>query len=201
MRKRNASSMPEEILWSNFILGDVDAYSELFYRYSDAMYCYGCKFTTDRELVKDCIQDTFVKLYNSRGNLRESNNYIKAYLFVALKRIIFSSLDRETVTLSIGDIANDDFIVDLNDENECDNYSLKQRMALKKAIDELTPRQREAIYLYYIQEIPLKDIPALLDMNYQSTRNLLHRAMLKLRNNLNDSPLGIVAILVQYLSI
>ncbi|MDD2962180.1 MAG: sigma-70 family RNA polymerase sigma factor [Muribaculaceae bacterium] len=200
MRKRRVSLLSDDILWSSFLLGDVEAYSELFYRFSDAMFCYGCKFTGDRELVKDCIQDTFVKLINSREKLIATNNNIKAYLFVALKRIILASMERNVSTLSISDFVNDDFIVEISDNDQCENVLPEQRAALKKAIGELTPRQREAIYLYYIQEIPLKDIPALLDMNYQSTRNLLHRAMLKLRTNLNDSQLGIAVILTQCLS-
>jgi Sigma-70, region 4. len=48
----------------------------------------------------------------------------------------------------------------------------------------LTSRQREAIYLRYIREVPLEDIASMLNMNYQSTRNLIHRSILKLRKEL-----------------
>lgn len=83
------------------------------------------------------------------------------------------------------------------DEEE---YSEEDRQRLARALKELTPRQREAVYLYYIQEVPLSEIPDLLGMNYQSVRNLLHRAMLKLRQSVSTSELGISLVLLRYLS-
>jgi len=56
---------------------------------------------------------------------------------------------------------------------------------LNKAITRLTLRQQEAIYLRYIQELPMKEVSTMLDMNYQSTRNLLHRAITKLRDDMD----------------
>lgn len=55
--------------------------------------------------------------------------------------------------------------------------------------------------LYYIQEIPLNELPALLGMNYQSTRNLIHRAMTKLRQCMQlTSSASMSFLLFQYLS-
>ena len=143
--KRTFQSNQE--LWQAFLSSDKEAFACLFEEYADAMYAYGCKMTSDAELVKDAIQDVFVKLYKNRLSLRE-NVMIKGYLFVTLKH-----------------------------------------------------RQREAIYLHYIQEIPLNELSVLLDMNYQSTRNLIHRAMTKLRQHIQPtSYASIPLLLVQYLS-
>jgi RNA polymerase sigma factor (sigma-70 family) len=45
----------------------------------------------------------------------------------------------------------------------------------------LTPRQRQAFQLYYIEERKYEEICQLMDMNYHSVRNLVHRGMLRLR--------------------
>jgi len=48
-------------------------------------------------------------------------------------------------------------------------------------LDQLSPRQRKAIVLYYIEEKKYEEICVILEMNYQSVRNLIHRGMSKLR--------------------
>ena len=149
--KRTFQSNQE--LWQAFLSSDKEAFACLFEEYADAMYAYGCKMTSDAELVKDAIQDVFVKLYKNR----------------------------------------------LSSCGCCEEEETRQQ--LLKALDELTDRQHEAIYLYYIQEIPLNELSVLLDMNYQSTRNLIHRAMTKLRQHIQPtSYASIPLLLVQYLS-
>ena len=53
---------------------------------------------------------------------------------------------------------------------------------VKYLLNQLPPRQKEALTLYYIQEKKYEDICMLMDMNYQSVRNLIHRGILKLRS-------------------
>ena len=55
--------------WNRFIAGDDDAYASLYEEYVQDLYQYGLCFTSDTELVKDCIQDLFVYLYANRSHL------------------------------------------------------------------------------------------------------------------------------------
>ncbi len=52
---------------------------------------------------------------------------------------------------------------------------------VKRLLSQLSPRQREALTLYYIEERKYEDICEIMNMNYQSVRNLMHRGLLKLR--------------------
>ena len=47
----------------------------------------------------------------------------------------------------------------------------------------LTPRQREAITLYYLEGRKYPEVCERMQMNYHSVRNLMHRGMLKLRES------------------
>ena len=51
-----------KIKWQSFLKGDDDAYAWLYSRYVQQLYQYGCRFTTDTEMVKDCVQDVFVNV-------------------------------------------------------------------------------------------------------------------------------------------
>ena len=53
---------------------------------------------------------------------------------------------------------------------------------VKHLLAQLSPRQREALILYYIEERKYEDICQIMNMNYQSVRNLMHRGLTKLRS-------------------
>lgn len=193
----------EQELWLAFLSGDNDAFAHLFDTYSDAMFAYGKKICSDSELVKDTIQDVFVKLFNNRSSLNRTES-VKGYLLIAMKRTLYNRVSQRSF-LSIDGEDGLRFEIELisdssNEENDAD-YDEEMKKKLSDALNQLTPRQREAIYLYYIQEIPLTEIPDLLGMNYQSTRNLIHRALLSLRQQIDPSIsyAYMSLLLVQYL--
>ena len=64
--------------------------------------------------------------------------------------------------------------------NEEENQKLKN--LVEELLKELTPRQREAIYLRYMQEMDYEEIALLLNMNANSTRRLVSRGIENLRN-------------------
>ena len=57
-----------------------------------------------------------------------------------------------------------------------------KRQLVRRLLDQLSPRQREALTLYYIEEKKYEDICEIMNMNYQSLRNLMHRGLTKLRS-------------------
>lgn len=57
--------------------------------YASQVYSYGMRFTDDTELVKDCMHDVFVKIYQNRETLAFVDN-IKLYLFIAMKSSLFN---------------------------------------------------------------------------------------------------------------
>lgn len=56
-----------------------------------------------------------------------------------------------------------------------------ENIKVKHLLAQLSPRQREALTLYYIEEKKYEDICTIMDMNYQSVRNLMHRGITRLR--------------------
>lgn len=90
-------------LWNRFLDGDREAYAYIFERYVRVLFMYGSQFTGDRELVKDCIQDVFVKIYSNRSNLRPTDN-IKYYLFAALRNSLINALKRDKARFGGGGV-------------------------------------------------------------------------------------------------
>ncbi len=175
---------PDYKLWDDFRNGNEKAFSEIFNRHVQMLFRYGLRFIPDEEMVKDSVQELFIKLYHNRQNLSPTDN-IRLYLFRALKNKLMDALysHKDTVSLSSTilpfDIANPE-----EPDKEDDWEFIIQKSQLNKGLKALTARQREAIYLRYTMEMSLEDISSLLEMNYQSVRNLIHRSIEKLRKEL-----------------
>ena len=182
--------MDERQLWLRFIDGDDKAGEQIFRCYADALFAYGMRMCRQREEVKDAIQDLFLKMLHRRQSLAPVDS-VRAYLYVAFRRILVASWSgRHDSTISIDANERVAFFVeamsceDPSSAHADDDLSLIHDKALTQAIASLTERQKEAIYLYYIHNIDMQDIAHIMEMNYQSVRNLLHRAMVKLRQSL-----------------
>ena len=76
-----------------FQSGDVSAFSTLYDMHINLLFNYGCKLTTDKELLKDCIHDVFVKLYTKKAELGIIDNF-KSYLLISLKNKLCDELRR-----------------------------------------------------------------------------------------------------------
>ena len=172
------------ILWDAFRRGDDEAFSSLFDMYVDPLYKYGMKFVADEDFIKDTIQDLFINLYN-KENLSMVDNP-QFYLCRALKNLILNRIvkEKQMPTISIQELP---FMVEYEmtgneeDTTEEDGEIIEK---VKQIIEQLPPRQQEAIYLRFNLEMSYEEISEILDMNYQSARNLIHRAVKKIRENM-----------------
>lgn len=72
-------------------------------------------------------------------------------------------------------------VVDVETDYLEEEKSLHQKNKVAYLMEALTPRQREALQLYYLDEKKYDEICQIMNMNYHSVRNLVHRGMLKLR--------------------
>jgi len=172
----------ESILWFRFLNGDNQVLSLIFLHHANALFDYGCRFTVDQDFVKDCIQEVFCTLIRTRKNLSETDN-VRLYLLKSLKRRIIRDLKNagnKPRSLDDQDYSFDlRFSENLDDQlNELDEEKLH---LIAEAMQSLTDRQKEAIYLRFNRGLEYEEISFLLSLNYQSSRALIHRALEKLR--------------------
>lgn len=168
-------------LFAEFRDGNEKAFSKLYDLHVAMLYNYGYRLTTDMELLKDCIQDVFIKIYNKRTELGSVLNF-KSYLLISLKNKLCDEC-RKRVHLSDVAVEELDVVSGDNVENSYIHHESEKLNSafISRIMNELTPRQRKAIELYYIEEKKYEDICTIMEMNYQSVRNLIHRGMMKLR--------------------
>lgn len=148
-------------LWIRFLNGDDKAYAQLYNLYIDDLFAYGMHFTSDRESVKDCIQEIFIDFYQDRSKQKSVEN-VKCYLFASLKYKLFDLFKKNVEYYQ-------------TETDQCNKIKIKEILQL------LTPRQHEVLYYRYVEEMSYDEIGQLMHMNNQSVRNLLHRSIQKAR--------------------
>ncbi len=170
----------ETKLWNDFVSGKNEAFKTIYYLYANELFRFGLHFSQSEDIVFDAMHDLFIDLYNYQPQLK-SGDCIKQYLFVSLKRKIFRLQGEENKYQSI-DLSKMSFAYALvsadTDNEEMNNEKLR---LLDKAMGELSDRQREAIYLRYVSGLSYEELSEVLQLNYQSARNLIHRGIEKLR--------------------
>jgi RNA polymerase sigma factor (sigma-70 family) len=113
---------------------------------------------------------------------------IKPYLLTAIRRKIIKQLDKNLKVRKL--FANNDekeykFEIVFSYEAELINVQADQEkiQQLQKKMDKLPPRQKEILYLLFYQDMSYEEISQIMGINYQSARNLVHRAITALREN------------------
>lgn len=153
--------------------------------HADSLFAYGCRFTKDKELVKDCIHDLFVYIYE-KDRLSQIQDF-RSYLLRSFRNRLVQELSSAS-TQDVSESAGFQLWPDarsVEEEYIEQEHYLETDSFLKRAFSFLSQRQQEAVYLHYIEGMPYDAICELMGMNNQSVRNLIHRAMTKLRTKLD----------------
>ena len=194
--KLYTDNLNEIALWNQLRLGDEEAFSSLFERYYSILVNYGKTLMTGEDRVKDCVQDVFVDIWTYRHKLNEAI-VVKAYLLSSVRKRIARLYNREHIFSNIKNIDSLEFLFDFSIEDRliADETTTKKVEQLNKCINQLSNRQKEAIYLRYHQGLTVEQVAEVLNLNYQSTKNLLHRAILQLRK---DFPISALLLLLNF---
>ncbi len=172
-------------VWKAFKNGNRKAFDYIFEKYSRMLYAYGMRLTRNAAVVEDCIQDLFVELWNKRGNLGDTTS-IRFYLMKSIRRRIVKVISKEVQNATAAqNVASSEEYIDFSCEfimieQESD---LLRRQKLQQAVDQLTKRQKEAIYLRYYEQMTYESIAAVMNLTIESTYALIGKAINVLRQS------------------
>ncbi|MDR1091997.1 MAG: sigma-70 family RNA polymerase sigma factor [Prevotella sp.] len=178
----------EIVLWNSFIKGDKDAFSAFYKVFYPKLFAYGLRLRVSEEYVRDIIQELFLKLYTKPEIIKEPET-LRAYLFMSFRN---ACINHEMYSRKHVDISNiNTFDLQFSIENtsiEEEEEKEYTRQKVKEILDDLTPRQREIIYLRFLHQMEYEEISRIMNLSGQAARNLIHRAIDSIRKNNKYSP-------------
>ena len=186
--------MSEKKLWNQLKAGDKVALETIYRTYFKDLYSYGKKFAKDTSVIEDCIQELFIELWSKRQNLSETDQ-IKPYLYVSIRRKILGQVKKGRNRTGI-ELQEYHFDAELSIEHILiqNEDNLEQKRYIETAFEQLSDRQKEILYLKYYAQMDYDAISEIMDMNYQSARNLVSRAIAKLSKVLSAKMLLILLL-------
>ncbi len=185
MELHNAPTNHTIDAWKKFRDGDFSSLGALFEKHYLELFYYGNKIVALPEMVKDTIQDLFIDVWERRGKMIAVEN-IKAYLIISLRRELMHRLEKARKESAKDELTSLQFSFSPEDFVISSEQNLEDTHLLSKSMEGLTERQREVIVLRFYHNLEFTEISQVLEMNVQSVRNLLFRALEKIRKDMSD---------------
>jgi RNA polymerase sigma factor (sigma-70 family) len=178
------ASVTDEVLWNNIKSGNELAMSMLYKKYVQRLYDYGMHACRDHDLVMDCLQDLFFKVWNKREAISDVH-FVKPYLFKSFRRLFIHQLiENRKHSSPLSEQVAFEFMPSIEAVLIEDEAKVEQTNLLKKCVQSLTKGQREVIYLKFYNELSYKEIAEVTELQVDSVYNLVSKTLELLRKKL-----------------
>lgn len=156
---------------------DMELFKKTFMPYHQKLFRIAYRIVGDEAGAKDVVQDTFVKLWNSRDKMSQVDN-TEAYAVVILKNVSFDYLRKKEINTYAeydNQLAED---VSLPAQIEH-----KDQLALVKALlAKLPQQQRQVFEMRHIDDCEMDEISELTGLSLVNIRVILSRVRKTIRD-------------------
>lgn len=164
--------------------GETDAFRFLIERYENKLLRYARKFLLNSDDSRDLVQDVFMKAY---ANLRsfDTKRKFSSWLYRIAHNEFINALKKRsifpTIPLPDTDIILPSLLSRTVEEAAIDREA---RRDIDRGLDELDPKYREPLILYYFEELSYQEIadilqipPATVGVRLKRGRDMLKKTL------------------------
>jgi RNA polymerase sigma factor (sigma-70 family) len=171
-------------VWNQFILnGNMDALSRIYFHCYDLLFTYGMKYTSDKLVVEDTIQNVFMNFIKFRESIGDVKN-LSGYLISTFRRQLFLDLNKQKKTIPTEQLPEEQFDFFLSNEQGISDKEDMERihLTIKQCIGKLTVKQQEIIFLRFESEISYEEIAVILNISIDSCYKSVYRSIKTIRS-------------------
>ena len=166
--------------YSDFLSGDPLGFEQIVKLYRENLILFIQQYVRDYQSAEDVSQDVFVKLYLKKPHYSPKASF-KTWLYTIAKREALNHLKKKKREEIVDVSAFDD------DDDDEEDYlepilSDERKITLHRALDELTPEYRRALYLCYFEDMAVNEIAVLLDKRPAQISDMLYNAKKALKS-------------------
>ena len=182
------NDVDEAQIWKKFKLGKEEAVVYIYKKYSPILFRFICRFV-DRQTAKDIVQELFLKLIRGRKQLADVR-MVRSYLYKSAYSIMKDRRNREKKVLLLFDPIHSEKRLGVHLPVEAhiigsESY-LNALEKVKRAMNELTSKQKEIIILSFYEGFTHNEIAEIINAkSAESVRKLLYRGLEKLRDTVS----------------
>jgi len=168
----------DELLAIRCQLGERAAFADLIARWHEPLWRYLRRLADSDQAADDLVQDTWFRVLRGIAGLRDATR-LRPWLFGIARRIAMDRLRAQYARPAAPDDALDELAAP-----EIDTTLENDLAALEAGLAALPPRERETLALFYLHELSIEQIAALLEVPAGTIKSRLFRARQMLREEL-----------------
>ncbi|TMM56007.1 sigma-70 family RNA polymerase sigma factor [Maribacter algarum] len=162
------------------INGDTRAFSVLVERYKHMVFTVAVKVLKNQEEAEEVAQDVFVKAYTALSTFKGDSKFSTWIYKIAYYRSLdYLKKQKRGMRTSSIDSGTEYHLSSM--QNALDNLEINERkLAIKDAIDELPKDDAVVITLHYFEELSLKEIADIMNLEANTVKVRLFRSRKRL---------------------
>jgi RNA polymerase sigma-70 factor (ECF subfamily) len=174
--------MTDEKLLENAAAGDETAFVALYQRHRDLVFRFAYRLLQSPETAEEITHDCFLSLIKDPQRFKADRGKasLRTYLCAAARNLAFKRLRRAGVETAIDDLS-EQLAATASQQPLRLLLNAEVSEAVRKAVGELPPLQREALILFEYEEMSLAEIAEVAGADVGTVKSRLHRARERLR--------------------
>lgn len=178
MEKTTASTLSDKILVEQYLKTQSNEYyQQLYSRYAPKVFAKCIALLKNEAAAKDAMQDIFIKIFIKLSSFKGTARFSTWVYSITYNYCIDVIRKRKKyATVFTEHLEN----LELHSEEIPDNSLLEIRVErLKIILDKIPAKDKAILLMKYQQEMPIKEIAAILNKSESATKMQLKRAKLK----------------------
>ena len=177
----DSKTTDDELLAIRCQLGEPAAFDDLVARWHGPLWAFVRRLTGDDDSAREVLQDAWLRVIRGIPRLRDGSK-LRAWLFGITRRTLMDRLrDQYARSRALDPDTNVDAIPTEPQIDEIDDLD-----ALERALGELSLLEREAITLFYLQELSLNEVAEALKVPVGTVKSRLFRGRRLLRQRMTE---------------
>ncbi len=166
--------------------GDTEALNELLKAVQEPLFRYVLSMVREQALAEDVLQEVFLRIYRKIGYLREPEVF-RAWVYQIATRESFRHLKRERRwTEQVRDEAT---LKTIPEPRSREEFAPELLERLPQLVAGLSPASRAVIVLFYLHEMSLDEVAAVLEIPIGTVKSRLSYGLASLREQIRELPL------------
>ena len=181
------------ILVEMFKDGDQSAFEEIYKRCRGHIAFVCSKFCDNKQDVEEIVQDTFMDAFKKAKELR-GDTLVALLRKIAVRKCYDKHKKNKSEPTDLLDQGLEVTTQDKDFLPEAHLQNKEIQSEILRIVNELPPKQREIIYLYYYADINTEEIARLNNCPSSNVRQALHKARNTIKNKIGDQCMAGVSI-------
>jgi len=154
--------------------GKVEKLAILFERYQAMLYNFFLRLTGNRAASEDLVQEVFIRILKYRAGYQGESRFV-VWMFQIARNAHVDFLRKKKAEVPLDEQYAE---APDRDERPDERYETNQEAALvRRALDQLPVKKKEILVLFRYQNLKLREIAELLDLQVGTVKVQVHRAL------------------------